>query len=219
MSARKSKRVKKKNQLTIELPANKQYQAQLVEVVNDGAIAGTGIALDKLIPVVIVDARNRPDLRDIAQAHDSDQPGDVTVQWSRLRGGEFDNRLVISLLLHFVRPIDSYAFLIFDVRERGMLVDQILRTKYLYFQAGSPGDRLGHTLDSGRVLVEVRDTGFEVTWEGMLYDFLVSGFESRGLDKKASSSAAKQTISTLRKFGSIRLPDQRMPREEGDTKG
>jgi len=214
MSAKKTKRSRRRTQRMAEFPPEKQYQTQLVEVVNDGAIAGAGAVLGKLVPVIIVDARDRPDLRDVvAQGQDPQLHGDVTVAWGRPQGREFYNRFVVSLLLHFIRPIDTYALLLFDVQKTSTLIDLIIRTKYLYFQAGSPGDRLGNTLDSARILVEVPHTGFEKTWDRLLYDSLVTEFRSRGLDKKASASATKQTISTMREFQSIRLDAHLPPRE------
>jgi hypothetical protein len=207
MSAKKNKARRRRNRPTVEYP-DQEYQAQVVEIVNDGAMAGTGVVFGKLIPVIIVDARERPDLRDVIKAHDSSrQLGDVRVAWGRPKGRDFDNRFVVYLHVHFVRPIESHALLLFDLKERAKLVDLIIRSRLLYLQAGVPGDRLGYTLDSGRVLIEIPHTGFEKTWDRLLYDSLVTEFKWRGLDKKASAAAAKETISSIREFGSLQLPD------------
>jgi hypothetical protein len=218
MPTRKSKRNKKKAQLAIGLPPEKQYQAQVVEIVGDGAMAGVGVAEGRLVPVIIVDAQNRPDLHDVIQAHDSfRQLGEVTVSWGRPRGSEFYNRFIVSLLIHFVRPVDTYALILFDAEKAGILVDLIISSEYFYFQAGSPGDRIGKTLDAKRILVAAPRTGFEKIWEKIYYDALVNEFRSRGLDKKASSDAAEQSISSMREMRTIRVPSIWAPGEEGDS--
>lgn len=220
MTTRKSKRNKKRGQLKFELPVEKQYQAQFVEIVGEGAMAGVGVAAGRLVPVIIVDAQNRPDLYDVIRAHESSQElGDATVRWGRVRGREFDDRFVVSLLLHFIRPIDTYALILFDVKKMGVLIDFIMTTEYFYFQAGSPGDRLVNTFDEGRILVAAPHTGFEKAWERIFYDSLVGEFKSRGLDKKASAEAAKQTISTSREFQTIRVSTNRSSNGEGDIDG
>ena len=202
-----SKRVngRSKRRLAVNVPPERAYQRRAVTVVADGAIAGAGFAFGKLVPVVIVDASERPDLCDVMEAHQLQQPGDQTITWGRARGTKYDNRFVISLLVHFVRPVESYAFMLFDLEQRAALVNQIVKTKFMYLQAGAPGDRLRNTFNAKRVLIEIPDTGFEKTWNKLLYDSVITSFKKRGLDKKASATAARMAIASLDDLESFRL--------------
>jgi hypothetical protein len=204
---------RKKRRLAIELTPDKAYQGRVVPIVGDGAMAGTGHVFGKLVPVVIVDATDRPDLHDVVEAHQFQEPGDHTIIWGRARGTEYDNRFVISLLIHFVRPVESFALLLFDLKDSAALVNQIVKTKYMYLQAGAPGDRLGNTLEAKRVLIQIPDTGYEKTWDKLLYDSVVADFRNRGLDKKESASAARMAIASLNDFESFRLTEK----AEADT--
>jgi hypothetical protein len=195
-----------RHKAAISLPPERSYQLNPLEIVADGAIANVSAALGSLIPVLLVNANQRPDVREVVAAHMSHTSGDVTAVWLRRLGKTTASNYMISLALIFVRPIESLAMIDFNTAQAGV-VDQILRIGYLYLQPSKPGDRLATTLESGRrVLIEVKDTEFEADWEEMLRKHLVAEFRARGLSKSMSREAADTTITSWRKFGEFRMP-------------
>ena len=131
------------------------------------------------------------DIVDIIQAHTAQPSGDVIARWANPDGFEKDSTCLIHLVLHFIRPIDTYVIIKFQKRHAG-LVDQILRVRLAYLQAGAPGDRLANTLEEHRILVEIRNIDFDGTWERMLFDTLFNEFRVRGLSRKQSAVAAER---------------------------
>ena len=172
--------------------------------VADGAIATVNTALGRLVPVLIVDTSDRPDIDDTIEAHTTQPPGDVIVQWGKPTGPGADPAALIHLIIHFIRPIDSYVVIKFG-REQSGLVDQIIRSQLVYLQSGHPGDRLSNTFDDKRILVEIRETGFEEIWEKMFFDSTVAELSSRGLNRKQSIRGAREAISGIRELGDIRI--------------
>ena len=164
---------KKNRRLTIELPDDSSYQLTPVTVVADGAVAGRD-ALGVLIPVLIIDTRDRPDINDVIEAHTVQPSGDVEAVWGRRLAKGLDTRSMITLALHFIRPIESHVVIDFDIVKAGGLVDQIIRSRFVYLQAGKPGDRLSNSFNNPRILVEVVAAHeFLDQWDKMLHDHLV----------------------------------------------
>lgn len=208
-----SKNKKKKSKFSLEIPTGAEYQLRPVPLVADGAIAQNNSALGHLVPVLIVDTTDRPDIVDIIQAHTAQPSGDVIARWANPDGFEKDSTCLIHLILHFIRPIDTYVIIKFQKGQAG-LVDQILRVRLAYLQAGAPGDRLANTLEERRILVEIRNMDFDGTWERMLFDTLFNEFRVRGLSRKQSAVAAREAISEWRKLGDIRMARRNQRRRE-----
>jgi hypothetical protein len=195
----------KKHKETISLPPEHEYQLKPVGIVADGAIAGAETALGRLVPVIIIDSTDRPDIDELMRAHDELQAiGDVVARWAKPKVIKQGPGYLTHLVLHFIRPIDSLVVIRFETAQAG-LVDQIVRMKLVYIQAGRPGDRLSGTLDGTRIAAEIRDADFERSWDAMLLESTIAEFRSRGLTKKQSKSAAREAVSRLRKLGDIRM--------------
>jgi hypothetical protein len=205
---------KKINNIT--LPGERAYQLKPITIVNDGAIATAGTALGRLVPLLILDSSDRPDIADVIEAHTVQSAGDVDAVWGNPTGSKADQGILVHLILHFIRPIDSYLIIGFDNRRSG-LVDQIVRSRLVYIQGGRPGDRLSNRFDASRILVEVRDTGFEEIWERMFFKATFAEFRSRGLNKKQSVNAAREAISMLRELGDIRMQHRERPNKKGEA--
>lgn len=208
-----SKKKKTGSGFSIRVPAGTEYQLSPIPLVADGAIAQGNSARGQLVPVLIVDATDRPDIVDVINAHTVQPSGDVTAIWANPDGSKKDPSCLIHLILHFIRPVDTYAVIKFQRRHAG-LVDQILMTGLTYLQAGAPGDRLANTQGNHRIIVEIRNTDFDEIWERMLFDTLFNEFRGRGLNKNESNGAARKTISEWRRLGEIRM----MPRSQRDPR-
>ena len=156
----------------------------------------------RLVPLVIIDTSERPDIEELVRVHQYTPPGDVKCQWGRLKGSGEGK---ISLILQFVRPAELILVLEFDVVRQGGLVDQILISKGLYILPGRDGDRLSNKLDAPKVLIEVPDTGFSKTWEDILYRHLAGDLRKSGLSRQQSKQSAREIIREWREFGHFRM--------------
>jgi hypothetical protein len=169
---------------------------RVASIVGDAGIADGHVAEGRLIPLVILDAEERPDLKELVRAHAGSRAGDVDCQWGQIN--QRSDR--VALMLHFMKPVEVSAALEFEIVRQGILVEQILVAKCLYLQPGKVGDRLSNTFNEQRILVEVPDTGFRPTWDVLLQRHLVADFRQRGLSRQQAKAATKGAIEKLREF-------------------
>lgn len=182
---------------------NHAREALPVRIVGDGAISTSVVGDGRMLPVLILDANQRPDIREFATLHKVCGPGDVHVQWGQMP----DYVDTVALILSFQRPVVMKVIIAFDLhRNHGFLVEQILGMNGVYIQAGVEGDRLKNTMDTPRVLIEIPDTGFRVVWDNLYFEFAVSRLRKGGLARNRARVAAREAIATLREFGAFRMP-------------
>jgi hypothetical protein len=155
----------------------------IVKVANDAAIASEGMADGRFVPVIIVDATNRPDLHELARIHGYIDGGDVECCWCCPRG-EPD---VVALSLDFIRPLSTRAHILFDVRKYGGLVDTLIYCRGFYFQPGAPGDRFATSIDAPRILIEIGDLEFDEDWNRILRRTLTKMYREHVGPHKAPS--------------------------------
>lgn len=134
--------------------------ADAVSIVADGAIAGP-IADGRMLPLVIIDTTERPELEELVRLHGHLQPGDVTYRWGQIDRSDDQ----VALALRFVRPIEAAVDLIFSIERQGILVDAALSGRGIYLQPGRPGDRVIHNPHRAKILIEVPDDRFRDRWE------------------------------------------------------
>ncbi len=173
-----------------------------MRIINDGAIATVGMGEGRLVPLVIIDTSERPDIEELVRVHQYVGPGDAKSAWGRLKGSGEEK---ISLILQFVRPAELMLVLEFDIAKRWGLVDQILTSKGIYILPGRDGDRLSNKLDAPKVLIEVPDTGFGKTWEDMWHRHLMGELRHRGVSRQHAKQAARRVIREWREFGRLRM--------------
>jgi hypothetical protein len=174
---------------------------QPVPIVADAAIA-TGIIGDgRLIPLIILDTSERHDLEELIRVHQYVRPGDVLSQWATIEDGSGR----IGLLLAFEKPMAMRALIVFEMTKYGGLIDQIIRTKGLYVQAGKSGDRLIHDTERPKLILEIPDTGFSRIWDDLFYRSVVKGMRESGLSRSEAKDAARLYIIEWRKFGDLRM--------------
>lgn len=184
----------------VEIPIKHPWEAQPARIINDAAVATVGVGDGRLIPLLIIDSGERPDIEELVRVHEHLPPGDVKVQWGDLKSGPG----AIALLLRFTRPAEVLLVLNFDIVRQGGVVDQILSSRALYLQPGREGDRLSNTLAAKRILIEVPETGFSKKWDGILFKHLVKDFRRKGLPKHQAKEATKGFIEEWRKLGRSR---------------
>ena len=181
--------------------AIRRNEAIPVNIIADAAIASRGVREGKLIPLLIIDRSQRPDIGEFVRLHQHLPPGDVECQWGqrhRIKGK-------IALFLKFIRPSEMFAMLEFDIERQGGLVDQILRAGALYIQPGQAGDRIVTSSDNPKVLIHIPDTGFRDEWEQIFMKHLTKGFKSRGLKGSKAKDAASMFLEEWRKLGKTQM--------------
>lgn len=71
------------------------HERQPVRIVADGAISTRRLSGGRLIPVVILDTSERPDIEELIRVHATiDRPGDAKTQWCQLNDNEANAGLV-----------------------------------------------------------------------------------------------------------------------------
>lgn len=183
------------------IPIKNVEEAQVVPIVGNAAIASAGVGHGRLIPLIIIDTTNRPDLVEVIEAHLHLREGDVVVQWGSL--AKRHDR--IALFLRFQRPIERAAIIEFDIAKQGILVEHILQSNVLYIQAGKVGDRLKHDLNRPKMLIEVPDTGIRALWDRLYFDALVQRARKEGLGRRDAKVAARAVIGKIREVAKFRM--------------
>lgn len=179
-------------------------------IVGDATVSSVSVGNGRLIPLVILDTRDRPEIETIIEAHRHGlAPGDVLVTWGELNG----RRERVALICQFVRPVESLVVIEFAILPQGILIDQALTAKALYIQGGRPGDRLIHDLQKPKILIEVPETGFSKVWNKLFHKSNEANFRKQGFSRAESRNAARQVIIKLREFSAFRIP---MSRSEAD---
>jgi hypothetical protein len=187
-----------------EIRIRHTYETNPVRIVWDAAISVRGQDGGRLIPLVILDTSDRPDIEEFIRLHQAVANfGDVTIQWGQLKG----HKGTVALYLMFIRPSELTVILEFDVAKQGFLIDQALLGKGLYIQAGREGDRLIKDLQRPKVLIYLGDPEFGKTWDAHYHRHVEKHLRTKGLTKSDARRAARAAIEQMRKFGSHRLPD------------
>jgi hypothetical protein len=184
------------------VPLKHAHEGIRLRIVGDGAIASVGIGDGRLIPLVILDTSERPDLEEFISLHQATPSGAVSAQWAQL----VDRRKDVAIILRFLVPAEVTAIVNFDLDVgQGVLVEQILRARALYVQPGRAGDRLRHDMDKPKVLIEIPDMGFRSYWDGAYMDFARRRARASGLDRNASMRAAKAFVDQMRELAELRI--------------
>jgi hypothetical protein len=175
-----------------------------VRIVADAVFSTRGRHGGRMLPVLLLDTSDRPDLAEFIRVHQSIEPGDVKTQWGQLEGHEG----TVALFLNFIRPMELFVVLEFDIVRQGILVAQTLTGYGLYLtQAEDENYRLMYNPDRPSVVVEVPDTGFAKIWDDLFHKNLAKHYRSKGLSRSDSRRAARSTIAELREIGALRLRD------------
>jgi hypothetical protein len=187
-----------------------QSSARPVPIVSDAAIARVILGEGRLIPLLILDTSERPDIEDLVKAQEQLPPGDVRSQWGRVSR----SKRKLALILNFERPSNVFMLLEFDVVEQGVLIESILTARALYIQPGRYGERLSSTFDHARILIEVPELGFRQEWRNIWQKELTKYFRKRGLERGHAQEAAQTVMSEMHKISRFRM---RRPRKKDIT--
>jgi hypothetical protein len=186
-----------------QIRLHKPEELRPVPIVADGGVATPGVADGRMIPVVIVDTTERPDIDDVVRAHTAFSPGDVDSVWFRPSRWSVDR---VGLILDFKRPSECVAILEFETQRKGALIDAMVRAQGFYLQPGRPGQHLSDEFDNDRILIEVPSHFFRDAWETIFLKATIRRFKKSGLSRRESKERAAEAISRIREISSLRAP-------------
>lgn len=177
-------------------------RALVVPILGDAAMAGPE-SDGRMIPALILDTSSRPDLTELIRVHKLlPSRGDVRCQWAT---SHKDGDTVI-LHLTFERPVAAEALLLFSIEHQAILVESMLKGGGVYLQSGEAGDRVMHTLDRPRIMVELPDTGFRPVWDDLLMTRMTAVMARRvGLPRRKARPIADELIAEIRKLAHLRM--------------
>lgn len=135
----------------------------LVPIVGDAAVANNEVE-GFLVPLLIIDASNRPEIDEIIRLHAHLPSGDFSYQWAEVKGKP-DN---VILVLDFERPIATHMALCFSIEKQAVLVEAALTARAIYLQTGKKGDRYIHDLNRPKLFIVMPDADFREKWDGLL---------------------------------------------------
>lgn len=183
------------------ISASSPEERDPVQIVGDAAIATKGTGHGRLIPLIILDTSNRPDLEQVIDAQQHVASGEVVVQWGALpkRKDHF------ALFLKFERPIERMAIIEFDISTQGVIVEQTFQAGAIYIQSGRPGDRLKHDLHRPKVLVEVVPTGAQEDWDKLHLKSIIKKMRRTGLRRGEARVRAAEYLKALKEIGRVRI--------------
>jgi hypothetical protein len=173
------------------------------KIIADGIISNTKWADGRPIPVLIIDATDRPEIGEYVATHHLQPPGDVIVSWG---APPFSKEFVV-LTLKFFRPIETQFAIEFLTEKHHALVDGVLHARGFYLQVGIAGASLSANLHDPKIIVEVPDTGFLPHWNRIMSHVLVDRFRKNGFSKREANTAASDYVKTMRQFWAVRRPN------------
>jgi len=191
---------------TIEVQLRHEREARPVRIVNDALMSTRGRHGGRLLPLLLLDTTDRPDIVEFIRLHESFVSGDVNIQWGKVEAE--GHKGTAALFLSSIRPMELFMLLEFNIARQGFLVEQILIGQGVYLaKAEGEDDRLIKNVDRPKVLVEVPDTGFKDTWDDKFHKYVAEDFRNRGLSRSESRKASRSVIEEWRKLGSLKMRD------------
>ncbi|OUS15044.1 hypothetical protein A9Q97_03260 [Rhodospirillales bacterium 47_12_T64] len=179
-----------------------KYEVKAVRILGDAGMASPTISDGVLIPWLLLDTSERPDIADFILRHQHTPPGDVVSQWGKL--SRFTKNKV-SLILCFKNPIELNVLIDFKLPEQGILIERILQANAVFLQAGQEGDRIRDDLNIPKVIIEVPETGFRPHWDFIYKSALVKKYRKKGVSKKEATRMASDHIESIGKLDVFRL--------------
>src|SRR6266849_6212591 len=97
----------------VEIKVRYPREARPVKIIADAGVSTRGRHGGRMLPLLILDTSDRPDLSEFIRHDDSLGPGDVITQWGRLDGKEYEG--TVALYVTSIRPIELFVILQFEI--------------------------------------------------------------------------------------------------------
>ena len=163
----------------------------------------------KLIPLVVIDTNERPDLDSLLASYTPETVGDVAIQWGRRDGAP---KGTVTLYVQFIAPVKRLLILDFEIVRLGQVVDGILRTRELYLQGVRSGDA-DTQVQTPKVKVVVPDTEFDAHLGGIAdrrARTAVEGTRHNGPTCPVTGSGVHPTLADRSKLANFQLKRPRI---------
>ena len=182
-----------------ELTFAHEREMQPVPIVGDGALANPHVQSRTMIPALLVDTSDRPDIEQLIDAHISmEATGDVTTRWGKI---EREGYGPIQLIMQFVRPVACTIVLDPDIGKYGGTIDQLIASEALYLFYGRLGDRVSSLMPRQNILVQVEAPDeLRREWDRLLDQELRSWFRLKGLSRGQAKQASRNLRSEWRQL-------------------
>jgi len=167
---------------------------RVVRATSSAAIANVDTAGGRLIPLVMIDASEHPEIRELIRAHKHTPAGDCVSQWATPIG----NPSSVHLRLEFIRPVATSFIVEFELPKLAGAIDNILRAKSMFLLEGKEGSTFTSTEGQPRILMEMPSTGFEPTWERIFRSSLVRMFRDEGASRRLAKVNADRFVARWR---------------------
>lgn len=158
-----------------------------------GAIGISGVLNERVIPIIIANLTDRPDLAELIRIHESSGAGDLNMQW-----GEPGREGFIRLIIEFVRPLECLALFDFDIIKYGAAVDSIFRSRALYIQSGTEETTISQNPGAPKVFCEIPSVGAEQQWQKLYKKHIFREFRRRGLSRAEAKRSTQEFIEETR---------------------
>jgi len=179
---------KKKGSKRIHFSVEHELETRPAKIVSEPA--RVYMRNGKLIPLVVIDTIERPDIDSLFASYTPETVGDVAIQWGRRDGAP---KGTVTLYIQFIAPVKQLLILDFEIVRQGQVVDGILRTRELYLQGVRSGDT-DTQVQSSKVRVVVPDTRFDAIWEELLIDELAQRSKALGATDQHARFLAQESI-------------------------
>lgn len=175
--------------------------ANPVPIIADGAIATKSVGHGRIIPIILIDTSNRPDLELHIKALKYAKNGLAETQWGAIK----KRKDHFALFLLFKEPTEQAAVIEFNIERQGSLVQLIFQSGGLYIQPAKPGESVSQVTNKSRALIEIPETGARKHWDKLYMKSLVKKARKRGLNRKDSKIHAQDFLKFSGKLGKQRI--------------
>jgi hypothetical protein len=171
-----------------------------LEIIGDGSVMVTEKFEGKMIPAIIFNKNQKPQLTELIRVHQFTQEGDIISTWQKPVLGKDRCELIIS----FKQPVSLNIRIFFNAIKYFNLIYLILKNQSLYIIPGEPGDRMIHVMNSPKILAEIpRLTSIE-EWETYFFSVLIKSPRMKHLPKKQRKKIAIAHIEKMKEIAEIR---------------
>lgn len=176
------------------------YTKPCLDIISDASISSVNIANGKNIPLVILDTTEYKEIEKAILFHSGINYGKITTIW-----GKSSDDTLVTLWVNCLEPVPVEFVIPFDVENKVLLIDLIIKTQLLYIQQGKPGDRFKNTMNSPRIMIEIPSTHFYNEWYKLYEKYFTKHFQKKGMNRKIAKSTAVKLYSELSKIRDFRI--------------
>ncbi|KIQ16403.1 hypothetical protein RT99_20215 [Flavobacterium sp. MEB061] len=172
-------------------------KVQAYEIIKSGKMSIPGIADGKIIPLLIIDETKSQKLKQLIKIHQGAPPGDIETIW--ITPLSMFTPKTMHLQFNFSKHMDLSFCLIFEVKERYSLIDEIFQSQAIYLNTSNKNADSMESIKGG-ILVEIPATNSKQKWESLLLKTVKDIYKKEKIGKKELNKITKEHITTMRQM-------------------